>query len=73
MPSHKFDLEKFHGSKYFTLWMMKMNSLLVQQGCEATLEEEEKVPKDMTAKRKIDILARAHSSILLSLIDKVLI
>ena len=72
MASHKFDLEKFNGSNDFTLWKVKMKALLVQQGCSIELEGDATLPKDMAAKRKVDILERAHSTILLSLTDEVL-
>nr|GEV42210.1 retrovirus-related Pol polyprotein from transposon TNT 1-94 [Tanacetum cinerariifolium] len=46
MSSHKFELEKFNGSNDFTLWKVKMRALLVQQGCAAALEGEDKFLKD---------------------------
>ena len=72
MASHKFDLEKFNGSNDFTLWKVEMKALLVQQGYAVALEGEAKLPKDIAAERKVDILERAHSAILLSLTDEVL-
>ena len=72
MSTHKFDLEKFNGSNDFTLWKVKMKALLVQQGCATTLEGEAKLPKDMAAERKVDILESGHRTILLSLTKEVL-
>ena len=72
MSSLKFDLEKFNGSNDFTLWKVKMRALLVQQGCAAALEGEDKLPKDMKEEVKRDVLAKAHSAILLCLTDEVL-
>nr|GFA79073.1 retrovirus-related Pol polyprotein from transposon TNT 1-94 [Tanacetum cinerariifolium] len=72
MSSHKFDLEKFNGSNDFTLWKVKMRVLLVQQGCAVALEGEDKFPKDMKEKVKKEIMAKAHSAILLSVTDEVL-
>ena len=72
MSSHKFDIEKFNGSNDFTLWKIKMKAVLVQQGCSAALEGEEKLPTNLKAEEKTDILAKAHSAILLSLTDEVL-
>lgn len=51
---------------------MKMKALQVQQGSVVVLKEEAKIPKDMVFKRKVNILARAHNIILLSLIEEVL-
>lgn len=54
------------------LWKVKMRALLVQQGCAAALEGEAKLPKHMVTDKKVDILMKAHSAILLSLTDEVL-
>ena len=72
MSSHKFDIEKFTGSNDFTLWKVKMRALLVQQGCVTALEEEEKLSEKLKEGEKAEILAKAHSAILLSLTDEVL-
>ena len=44
----------------------------VQQKCAQAIEGEEKLPEELTAAQKEDIVARAHSVILLSLEDEVL-
>ena len=72
MSLQKFEIEKFNGSNDFTLWKVKMQALLVQQGCAAALEGEGNLPATMEAAVKADILSRAHSTILLSLADEVL-
>ena len=72
MTPHKSNLEKFNVSNDFTLWKVEIKALFVQQGCETTLEGDAKLPKDMKAKRKVDIRARAHNSIFLCLTDEVL-
>ena len=72
MSTHKFDLEKFNGSNDFTLWKVKMRDLLVQRGCVAALEGVEKRPKDMSDDKKVNIMTKAHSAIVLSLTDEVL-
>nr|GEZ47651.1 retrovirus-related Pol polyprotein from transposon TNT 1-94 [Tanacetum cinerariifolium] len=72
MSSHKFDLEKFNGSNDFTLWKVKMTALLVQQGCAVALEGEDKFSKDRKEEVKKEIMAKAHSVILLSVTDEVL-
>ena len=72
MSSHKFEIDKFDGSNDFTLWKVKMKAFLVQQGCATVLEGEGKLPEGLKATEKTEILARAHSAILLSLTDEVL-
>ena len=49
-----------------------MNVLLVQQGYETTMEGEEKVSKNMAVEKKVDILTKAHSAIILCLTYEVL-
>nr|GFA14863.1 retrovirus-related Pol polyprotein from transposon TNT 1-94 [Tanacetum cinerariifolium] len=49
-----------------------MRALLVQQGCAVALEGEDKFPKDMKEEVKKEIMAKAHSAILLSVTDEVL-
>ncbi|GKG00572.1 hypothetical protein Tco_0302262, partial [Tanacetum coccineum] len=72
MSSHKFDLEKFNGSNNFMLWKVKMRALLVQQGCAVALEGEDKFPNDTKEEVKKEIMAKAHSLILLLVTDEVL-
>ncbi|GKD38507.1 zinc finger, CCHC-type containing protein [Tanacetum coccineum] len=47
----RFDIEKFNGKNDFGLWKIKMRALMVQQGCDATLET---LPVDMEASEKAD-------------------
>lgn len=72
MYTHKFYLENLNGSNDFTLWKMKMRALLAQQGYATTLEGETKLPKDMADEKKVDILKKAYSAIMLSLTNEVL-
>ena len=72
MSSYKFDIEKFNGSNDFTLWKLKMKVILVQQKCEEAIEGEEKLPVELTVAQKAEAVKRAHSAILLSLADEVL-
>ncbi|GJR57072.1 retrovirus-related pol polyprotein from transposon TNT 1-94 [Tanacetum coccineum] len=72
MSSRKFDLEKFNGSNNFMLWKVKMRALLVQQGCAVALEGEDKFPNDTKEEVKKEIMAKAHSLILLLVTDEVL-
>lgn len=52
MLSYKFDLEKFNRCNDFMLWKVKMNALLVQQGCVGTLEREAKLLKKCNSECK---------------------
>ncbi len=72
MASHKFDIEKFNGSNDFTLWKVKMRAILVQQGCAVAIDGEGRLPENLKAEERAEILAKAHSAILLSLTDEVL-
>nr|GEW79161.1 retrovirus-related Pol polyprotein from transposon TNT 1-94 [Tanacetum cinerariifolium] len=51
---------------------VKMRALLVQQGCAVAMEGEDKFPKDAKEEVKNEIMAKAHSTILLSVTDEVL-
>lgn len=72
MGSTRFDIEKFTGRNDFSMWRLKMRALLVQNGLEEALAGEEKMSETLKANEKKDILAKAHSALILSLGDKVL-
>ncbi|KAK3000052.1 hypothetical protein RJ639_022601 [Escallonia herrerae] len=59
--STKYDLEKFNGSNDFSLWRMKMQAVLIQQGLLKTLKWKQGLPDTMSADEKEDMLERAHS------------
>nr|GEY88863.1 retrovirus-related Pol polyprotein from transposon TNT 1-94 [Tanacetum cinerariifolium] len=67
MTGAKFDIEKFDGT--FGLWRVKMRALLIQHGCEATLEV---LPVDVEAQAKAELNKKAHSAVILCLGNKVL-
>ncbi|GJX75299.1 retrovirus-related pol polyprotein from transposon TNT 1-94 [Tanacetum coccineum] len=69
MTGAKFDIEKFNGTGDFGLWRIKMRALLIQHGCEATLEV---LPADMEAEAKAELNKKAHSAVILCLGNKVL-
>jgi hypothetical protein len=81
MASTKFELEKFDGRNDFGLWRLKMRALLVHQGLLDALrgvnpltlptDASEKDKKENDVKWK-GILDKAHSTIILSLGDRVL-
>ncbi|GKB28345.1 hypothetical protein Tco_0867746 [Tanacetum coccineum] len=45
----RFDIKRFDGKNDFGLWQIKMRALMVQQGCDVSLET---LPADMEHKRK---------------------
>ncbi|GJV36050.1 hypothetical protein Tco_1408527 [Tanacetum coccineum] len=68
MTGAKFDIEKFNGNGDFGLWSIKMRYLLIQNGCEATMEV---LPADMEAEAKAKLNKKAHSVVILCLGNKV--
>lgn len=70
MTTAKFDLEKFTGTNDFSLWRIKMKSLLVHSGLSTAINGESS--EELTEAKLKDIDSKAHSAILLSLGDEVL-
>ena len=66
----KFDIEKFFGSNDFGLWKIKMEAILIQQGCDEALEGESNMPPTLTHAEKKSMIKRAKSAIMLCLGDK---
>ena len=67
-----FEIDKFNGKNDFSLWRVKMRSLLVQQGLWKALKGKNALPTTLSDEEKEDLLERAHSAIQLSLADEVL-
>ena len=72
MSVPKFEVEKFDGSNDFSLWKLKVQALLDQQGLGKALEGESKLPEALSPDKKEEIMAKARSTIQLSLADNVL-
>ncbi|KAH9668944.1 hypothetical protein KPL70_021590 [Citrus sinensis] len=74
MSLPKYEIEKFTIGGDFSLWKLKMRALLVHQGLESTLEEED--PEASTSSviddKKRQIQNRAHNTLILSLGDSML-
>ena len=68
----KFDLEKFTGSNDFKLWKMKMEAILIQQGCDKALKGESNMPLTLMQEEKKSMIDKAKSVIILCLGDKAL-
>ncbi|GJT74352.1 F-box/FBD/LRR-repeat protein-like protein [Tanacetum coccineum] len=69
-PSPSVSIEKFNGKSNFSLWRIKIQALLKQQGIWAPLAGPK--PVDMTDAKYNSQDEKAHSTILLSLSDEVL-
>lgn len=71
MTAAHFDFEKFTGKNIFGLWKVKIRVMLVQQGLWETMkyEEPEKFAdvEDKVVIKKLDMMERAHSAIILNL------
>ncbi|WVZ16441.1 hypothetical protein V8G54_009423 [Vigna mungo] len=68
----KFDIEKFNGANDFGLWKIKMEAILIQQGCDEALKGESRMRDAMTQEEKKKMGDKARSAIILCLGDKVL-
>nr|GEW03518.1 zinc finger, CCHC-type [Tanacetum cinerariifolium] len=60
MTGAKFDIEKFDGTGDFGLWRIKMRTLLIQHGCEASLGV---LYVDMEPQTKAELNKKAHSAV----------
>nr|KYP76711.1 Retrovirus-related Pol polyprotein from transposon TNT 1-94 [Cajanus cajan] len=72
MGNTKYDIEKFSGENDFGLWRIKMEAILIQQGCAEAIKGEEKMPSSLTQKEKTNMIEKAKSAIILCLGDKAL-
>lgn len=66
----KYDVDKFIGANDFSLWQVKMEALLLQQGLAKALDGEAALPKGITEDVKQTTLKKAHSALILSFGDK---
>ena len=74
MSLSKHEIEKFTNGGDFSLWKLKMRALLVHQGLESALEEDDPEAPSTSVfdeKRK-HIQNRTHSTLILSLSDSIL-
>ena len=74
MSLPKPDIEKFTISGDFSLWKMKMRALVVHQGFESALEEDDLggASSSISNENKRQIHNKAHSTLILSLSDSIL-
>ena len=74
MSLPKPDIERFTIGGDFSLWRMKMRALLVHQGLESALEEDDlgDASSSVSDEKKRQIQNKAHSTLILSLSDSIL-
>ncbi|KAH9790976.1 hypothetical protein KPL71_003571 [Citrus sinensis] len=74
MSLPKPDIERFTIGGDFSLWKMKMRALLVHQGLESALEEDDlgDASSSVSDEKKRQIQNKAHSTLILSLSDSIL-
>ena len=74
MSLPKPDIERFTIGGDFSLWKMKMRALLVHQGLESALEEDDRgdASSSVSDEKKRQIQNKAHSTLILSLSDSIL-
>ena len=68
----KFNIEKFSGSNDFGLWKIKMEAILIQQGCDEALKGESNMSPTLMHVEKKSMINKARSVIILCLGDKAL-
>ncbi|KAL8472431.1 hypothetical protein ACS0TY_029586 [Phlomoides rotata] len=69
MASLKLNVEKFSGKNDFGLWKVKMRALLIQHGLAGALKPNEKEKSSTGRDKKIEIMEKAYSAIILCLGD----
>ena len=72
MGSTKYDIDKFSRENDFDLWKIKMEAILIQQGCAEAIKGEERMSASLSQKEKTDMIEKARSAIILCLGDKAL-
>nr|KYP64658.1 Retrovirus-related Pol polyprotein from transposon TNT 1-94 [Cajanus cajan] len=72
MGNTKYDIEKFSSENDFGLWRIKMEAILIQQGCAEAIKGDEKMVSSLTQKEKTNMIEKARSAIILCLGDKAL-
>ena len=72
MTVTKTSIDKFDRNVNFGMWQLKMEAILVQDGCEIALDGVEKKPADLTSEKFTDLDKKARSGIILNLSDEVL-
>ncbi|KAG6433809.1 hypothetical protein SASPL_105426 [Salvia splendens] len=72
MTITKTSIEKFDRNVNFSMWRLKMEAILIQDGCELALQGVEEKPSEMTLQEFAELDKRARSGIILNLAYEVL-
>ena len=72
MSAIKFDIQKFDGVINFSMWQIRMNAILIQNGLKKALLGREKKPQDMKEETWQELNEKALTAIQLCLADEVL-
>ena len=69
-----FDLERFDGTRDFSLWKEKMQTILIYRRLDSALEESvEKIEDDTVRLKEVNtVMKQARSAIIMNLADNVL-
>ncbi|CAL5196920.1 unnamed protein product [Lathyrus oleraceus] len=70
MSSKKYEIEKFSRVNDFSLWSLKVKTILVQKSVLEELKGSEKMDVILIEKDNMMMIKKAHSAIILSLSDK---
>jgi len=68
----KWDIKKFIIDNGFVLWKVKMQTILIQQRCTEALKGETGLSTTISQAKKIEMVDKASSAIVMCLRDKVL-
>lgn len=68
----KWEIEKKFRDNDFGLWKVKMQAILTQEKCIEAMKDETSIPGRLTQAKKIEMMDKVMSVIILVLVDKVL-
>ena len=63
MSMPKFEVENFDGSNNFSLWKLKLQALLDQQGLATALKSKDKLLESLSPEKKEEIMVKPCSTI----------
>ena len=72
MTVTKTSIEKFDRNVNFAMWSLKMEAILIQDGCELALQGVEKKPSEMKEEKFTELDKQARAAIILNLANEVL-
>lgn len=72
MSLAKYEMKKFTSVNDFSLWRLKMQALLVQNGLLEALKGEDGMDVALSEREKTTMVEKVHNAVVLNLGDKVL-